>query len=47
VQLLTEAAAAQGVLKTFISEEDAKYTASVVQDMHVGYVEVGAFEMAV
>jgi hypothetical protein len=40
VQLLTEAASANGLQKTVIEKTDAEFSAKFIQDPHVGYLEV-------
>ena len=43
VQLLAEAAAANGLKKTVISEEDAQFTANTLQWWEVSYTNVRSF----
>jgi ribulose-5-phosphate 4-epimerase/fuculose-1-phosphate aldolase len=40
VQLLTEAASANGLQKTLIDKEDAEFSAKVINDPHILYLEV-------
>jgi hypothetical protein len=43
VQLLTEAASANGLKRTLIDDDDAEYSAKFIQDPHVGYLEVRSY----
>ena len=40
VQLLTEAASANGLQKTVIDKDDAEFSARFLQDPHVSYIQV-------
>lgn len=40
VQLLTEAASANGLQKTLIDKEDAEFSAKFIQDPQIGYLQV-------